>query len=124
VKREIEEVIGLDCSNAIMASAKQGIGIQEILEEVVRRVPPPKDNRGEALRALIFDSYYDAYKVRVGGAGRGWGGGWVGGVGTWAGGSAPRQRAAGCCPALMRRRPCLPRQHTSHSKQTAPLSLT
>jgi GTP-binding protein LepA len=64
VKREIEEVIGLDCSHAILASAKQGIGIQEILEEVVRRVPPPKDNRGEALRALIFDSYYDAYKVR------------------------------------------------------------
>jgi GTP-binding protein LepA len=62
VKREIEEVIGLDCSNAIMASAKQGIGIQEILEAVVERIPPPKDARGEPLRALIFDSYYDAYK--------------------------------------------------------------
>jgi elongation factor 4 len=62
VRREIEEVIGLDCSNAIMASAKQGIGIQEILEEVIRRIPPPKDTRLEPLKALIFDSYYDSYK--------------------------------------------------------------
>ncbi|PSC73136.1 Elongation factor 4 [Micractinium conductrix] len=62
VKREIEEVIGLDCSNAIMASAKQGIGIEEILEEVVRRIPAPADNRGRPSRALIFDSYYDIYK--------------------------------------------------------------
>lgn len=62
VKREIEEVIGLDCSNAIMASAKQGIGIEDILEAVVQRVPPPKDQREAPLRALIFDSYYDAYK--------------------------------------------------------------
>lgn len=62
VKREIEEVVGLDCSHAIMASAKQGLGIEEILEEVVRRVPPPPDNRDRPLRALIFDSYYDAYK--------------------------------------------------------------
>jgi elongation factor 4 len=62
VRREIEEVIGLDCSNAIMASAKQGIGINEILEAVVERVPPPKDSREKPLRALIFDSYYDAYK--------------------------------------------------------------
>lgn len=63
MKREVEEVVGLDCSNAIMASAKQGIGIDEILEEVVRRVPPPQDNRHKPLRALIFDSYYDPYKV-------------------------------------------------------------
>ncbi|BDA42753.1 Elongation factor 4 [Coccomyxa sp. Obi] len=62
VKREVEEVVGLDCSNAILASAKQGIGIDEILEEVVRRIPPPPDNRHKPLRALIFDSYYDAYK--------------------------------------------------------------
>ena len=95
VKREIEEVIGLDCSNAIMASAKQGIGIQEILEEVVRRVPPPKDNRGEALRALIFDSYYDAYKGRVGGAGRGWGGAWWVGWGGGRMGRGQRTAAAG-----------------------------
>lgn len=56
-------MVGLDCSNAILASAKQGIGIDEILEEVVRRIPPPPDNRHKPLRALIFDSYYDAYKV-------------------------------------------------------------
>ena len=62
VKREIEEVIGLDCSNAIMASAKQGLGIEDILEAVVERIPPPKDNRDERFRALIFDSYYDPYK--------------------------------------------------------------
>jgi GTP-binding protein LepA len=62
VKREIEEVIGLDCSGAIMASAKQGLGIAEILEAVVARVPPPRDARDKPLRALIFDSYYDAYK--------------------------------------------------------------
>lgn len=62
VKREIEEVIGLDCSDAILASAKQGIGISEILEAVVKRIPPPQDARDKPLRALIFDSYYDAYK--------------------------------------------------------------
>ena len=43
----------------------QGIGIDEILEAIVKRVPAPKDTRKERLRALIFDSYYDAYKVRV-----------------------------------------------------------
>ena len=62
VRREIEEVVGLDCSNAILASAKQGIGIQEILETVVAQIPPPKDTRSDPLRALIFDSYYDPYK--------------------------------------------------------------
>ncbi|KAI8103602.1 hypothetical protein M9435_004937 [Picochlorum sp. BPE23] len=62
VKREIEEVIGLDCSNAIMASAKQGLGIEDILEAVVERIPPPADTREEKHRSLIFDSYYDPYK--------------------------------------------------------------
>lgn len=62
VRREIEEVIGLDCSNAILASAKKGLGITEILEEVVKKIPAPADRRGGPLRALIFDSYYDAYK--------------------------------------------------------------
>ena len=65
MKREIEVVVGLDCSEAIMASAKQGIGIEEILEAVVRRIPAPADNRGKPLRALIFDSYYDSDKVRL-----------------------------------------------------------
>ena len=59
---EIEEIIGLDCSGAILASAKEGIGINEILEAVVERIPPPKDTLDAPLRALIFDSYYDTYR--------------------------------------------------------------
>ncbi len=62
VRGEIEEIIGLDCSGAILTSAKQGIGIQEILESVVLLVPPPRDTIHEPLRALIFDSYYDSYR--------------------------------------------------------------
>jgi GTP-binding protein LepA len=59
---EIEQLVGLDCSEAVRASAKEGIGIAEILESVVKLVPPPKDTTKEPLRALIFDSYYDAYR--------------------------------------------------------------
>lgn len=59
---EIEEIIGLDCSGAILASAKEGIGIDEILETIVERVPPPPNTVNERLRALIFDSYYDSYR--------------------------------------------------------------
>lgn len=59
---EIEEIIGLDCSGAILASAKEGIGINEILAAVVERIPPPKDTLDAPLRALIFDSYYDSYR--------------------------------------------------------------
>jgi GTP-binding protein LepA len=59
---EIEEIIGLDCSGAILASAKEGIGIPEILEAIVERVPPAADTTKERLRALIFDSYYDSYR--------------------------------------------------------------
>jgi GTP-binding protein LepA len=62
VLQEIEEIIGLDCSEAIMASAKEGIGITDILEAMVHRVPPPQDTVKEPLRALIFDSYYDLYR--------------------------------------------------------------
>ncbi|MBW4621624.1 MAG: translation elongation factor 4 [Cyanosarcina radialis HA8281-LM2] len=62
VKSEIEEIIGLDCSQAILASAKEGIGIDDILESIVHLVPPPKDTVSEPLRALIFDSYYDSYR--------------------------------------------------------------
>jgi GTP-binding protein LepA len=62
VKGEIEEIIGLDCSGAIKASAKEGIGIDEILESIVHLVPPPKDTVNQPLRALIFDSYYDPYR--------------------------------------------------------------
>ncbi|MEL7330639.1 MAG: translation elongation factor 4 [Cyanobacteria bacterium J06560_2] len=62
VKQEIEEIVGLDCSNAVMASAKQGIGIDEILEAITYLVPPPEDKTEEPVRALIFDSYYDSYR--------------------------------------------------------------
>lgn len=62
VRQEIEEVVGLDCSGAILASAKEGIGVPEILESIVHLVPPPKDTVDHPLRALIFDSYYDAYR--------------------------------------------------------------
>jgi len=62
VKAEIEEVIGLDASEAIPVSAKEGIGIEDVLEAVVRRIPPPKGSPDEPLRALIFDSWYDSYR--------------------------------------------------------------
>jgi GTP-binding protein LepA len=63
VRREVEEVIGLDCSEAIPASAKEGIGIKDILEAVVKRIPPPKTaGADKPLRALLFDSWYDAYR--------------------------------------------------------------
>jgi GTP-binding protein LepA len=64
-RHEVEEVIGLDCSEAIPASAKAGIGIKEILEAVVKRVPPPKGKPDGTLRALVFDSWYDAYRGAV-----------------------------------------------------------
>jgi len=61
---EVEEIVGLDCSGAIAASAKEGKGIEEILEAVCARVPPPKSEAGDAgpLRALVMDSWYDAYR--------------------------------------------------------------
>jgi GTP-binding protein LepA len=68
VCEEVESTIGLDCSDAILASAKTGIGIEDILEAIVERIPPPKyDINGmksvdKPLRALIFDSYYDTYR--------------------------------------------------------------
>jgi GTP-binding protein LepA len=62
IANEIEQLIGLDCSDAIRASAKMGIGIREILEAIVLQVPPPQDTVDRPLRALIFDSYYDAYR--------------------------------------------------------------
>jgi len=62
VKQEIEDVIGLDASEAILASAKAGIGIEEILERIVTMVPPPKGDDQAPLKALIFDSKFDAYK--------------------------------------------------------------
>ena len=62
VAREIEETIGLDCSDIVKASAKAGIGIEDILEAIVAKVPPPQATVDAPLRALIFDSYYDAYR--------------------------------------------------------------
>jgi GTP-binding protein LepA len=64
-KREIEDVIGLDCTGAIPASAKTGLGVREILEAVVRRVRPPTGDPDAPPRALIFDSWYDSYRGAV-----------------------------------------------------------
>jgi GTP-binding protein LepA len=62
VAEEVESTIGLDCTDAIRASAKAGIGIEDILESIVHKLPAPKANDSKSLRALIFDSYYDAYR--------------------------------------------------------------
>ncbi|AVP55021.1 elongation factor 4 [Clostridium tetani] len=62
VKREIEDIIGIDASDAPLISAKTGLNIKDVLEAVVEKVPYPKGGEEEPLKALIFDSYYDAYK--------------------------------------------------------------
>ena len=65
VKREIEDVIGLDASDSILASAKSGIGIQDILEAIVEKIPAPPDHSDKPARALIFDSRFDSYKGAI-----------------------------------------------------------
>ena len=62
VKNEIEDVIGIDAQDAPLISAKQGLGIQDVLEKIVELVPAPTGDSSEPFKALIFDSYYDAYK--------------------------------------------------------------
>lgn len=62
VREEIEEIIGIDASNAIPASAKEGIGTKEILESIVKYIPYPKGDENKPLKAVIFDSWYDNYQ--------------------------------------------------------------
>lgn len=62
VKKEIEDVIGLDCSDVPLISAKAGIGIEDVLKIIVEKIPCPSGDEDSPLRALIFDSYYDSYK--------------------------------------------------------------
>ena len=61
VRHEIEEIIGLDASNAVLASAKSGIGIDEVLDAVIAKIPPPKGDRDAPLKAMLVDSWYDPY---------------------------------------------------------------
>ena len=61
VRKEIEEIIGLDASNAILTSAKSGIGIEDLLDAIVERIPPPKGDRDAPLKAMLVDSWYDPY---------------------------------------------------------------
>lgn len=65
VRQEVEDLIGLDASDAVLASAKEGIGTREILEQIVEKVPPPAGDPDAPLKALIYDSVYDAYKGAI-----------------------------------------------------------
>jgi len=65
VRRQIEDIIGLDASHAILASAKEGIGTDEVLEAIVRDIPPPRGDAAAPTRALIFDSWFDPYHGAV-----------------------------------------------------------
>src|SRR6202040_2610096 len=61
VRQQIEDVIGIDASDAVMISAKTGLGVPDVLEAIVTRLPPPKGDRGATLKALLVDSWYDVY---------------------------------------------------------------
>ncbi|MEG0641438.1 MAG: translation elongation factor 4 [Clostridium sp.] len=62
IKKEIEDIIGLDCTNIPLISAKVGLGIEDVLKAIVEKLPPPVGEDGGKLKALVFDSYYDQYK--------------------------------------------------------------
>ncbi len=65
VKKQIEDILGIPSNEVILASAKEGIGIEEILQAIIERIPPPKGDPNKPLKALIFDSYYDPYRGAV-----------------------------------------------------------
>ena len=62
IRKEIEDILSIPADNAVLASAKQGIGVSEVLEAIVKHIPPPPNNADKPLRALVFDSYFESYR--------------------------------------------------------------